>query len=146
MAQKWVHPSGPGLGKTAKGVAPHRGLLIVSSRLMWPGAWPGPRVGMKTVRHGSVPWAGCHQGGPGCCAQRFFRCFFFFFFASLVLQEQLLRDPTHSYTWLSPSLPLSAQGLPWGAEKGGGGLPESHWFLSISPPGKGTFPCQRQGG
>lgn len=123
MAQKWVHPSGPGLGKTAKGVAPHRGLLIVSSRLMWPGAWPGPRVGMKTVRHGSVPWAGCHQGGPGCCAQRFFRCFFFFFFASLVLQEQLLRDPTHSYTWLSPSLPLSAQGLPWGAEKGGGGAP-----------------------
>lgn len=92
----------------------------MSSRLMWPGAWPGPRVGMKTVRHGSVPWAGCHQGGPGCCAQRFFRCFFFFF-ASLVLQEQLLRDPTHSYTWLSPSLPLSAQGLPWGAEKGGGG-------------------------
>lgn len=71
---------------------------------------------------------------------------FFFFFASLVLQEQLLRDPTHSYTWLSPSLPLSAQGLPWGAEKGGGGLPESHWFLSLSPPGKGTFPCQRQGG
>lgn len=47
----------------------------------------------------------------------------FFFFASLVLQEQLLRDPTHSYTWLSPSLPLSAQGLPWGAEKGGGGAP-----------------------
>lgn len=42
-----------------------------------------------------------------------------FFFASLVLQEQLLRDPTHSYTWLPPSLPLPAQGLPWGAQEKG---------------------------
>lgn len=35
------------------------------------------------------------------------------FFASLVLQEQLLRDPAHPYTWLPPSpLPLSPRGLP----------------------------------
>lgn len=60
-AQKWACPSGPGQGKTAQGVVPHRGLLIASSRFMWPDTWPGPQVGMKSMEHSSVPQAGGHQ-------------------------------------------------------------------------------------
>lgn len=59
-----------------------------------------------------------------------------FFFSSLVLQEQLLHDPTHPYTWLPPSLlPLNHRGFPGEEqEKRGweGELPESHWSPHLS--------------
>lgn len=60
----------------------------------------------------------------------------FFFLASLVLQEQLLHDPTHPYTWLPPSLlPPSPRGFPGEEQEKrgwGGELPESHWFPHLS--------------
>lgn len=120
-------------------VAPCRGLLIAPPRFMRPGAWSGPWAGMKTVAHGSAPRAGRQQVQPGQAAGLSTPAGAFF--ASLVLQEQLLHDPTPSHTWLSPSLlPLNPKGFPgkkeerrvWKRE-----LLESHWSLHLS-----TWPRQ----
>lgn len=70
------------------------------------------------------------------------------FFASLVLAEQLLRDPTHPYTWLPAPCFLSLRGLPRGGagEKGlGRGASQNHTGSPTSPPGRGKHPPQRQG-
>lgn len=84
------------------------------------------------MEHSLVPRA----GRPGCCAQRFCWRLFLFFLASLVLQEQLLHDPTHPYTCPPPALlPPSARGFPGEEqeERGWEGeLPESHWFPHLS--------------
>lgn len=55
------------------------------------------------------------------------------FFTSLVLAEQLLRDPTHPCTWLPPPCFLSLRGLPRGGagEKGLGRGPPR---ITLAPP------------
>lgn len=100
---------------------------------------------MKTTEHSSVPRAGGHQVSVKVGQAAVLSTSAVSFFASLVLQEQLLRDPTHSCTWLPPSLP---QGLPRGGagKKGlGKGAPRITLVPPISPPGRDKLPPQRQG-
>lgn len=131
-------PLWPRPGQACTGVAPHR---IMNSLIKVHVARCLARPSGRNEDHGAQlspvgrRTSSERQGGPGCCAQHFCGAFFF---ASLVLQEQLLRDPTHSYTWLPPSLP---QGLPRGGagEKGlGNGAPR----ITLVPPHLSTW--QRQ--
>lgn len=62
-------------GVRLHGVAPHRRSLIASPRFMWPGAWPHPGAGMKTLESGSALRA-AREAGPGCSAQHFCGCLF----------------------------------------------------------------------
>lgn len=65
------------------------------------------------------------------------------FFASLVLQEQLLRDPTRSCTWLPHPHALPALGASQGRRRRGGtGKRGSHHHTGaphISPPSRGKL-------
>lgn len=137
LAQAGVRLHGVGVG----------GVLIASSRFVWPGARPGPRAGMKTTEHGWVPWAGGHQGGvkAGLAAVLSASAGAFF---CLISSPRAAVAQSHSSLHLAAPLPAPSQpqGIPRGraGERGlGRGVPVITPVTPISAPDRGKLPPQR---
>ena len=128
------------------GVRLHRGLLIASSRFVWPGAGPGPRAGMKTTEQGWVPWAGRQQGGvkagPAAVLSASAGAFF-----CLISSPSAAVARSHSFLHLAALLPVPSQpqGIPRG-RAGGKGLGRGVLVITlvttISPPDRGKVAPQ----